>query len=168
MEKSDPRLGSLLEDLEEPYSSGASRVASGVPESSVRLDTQKCVGCAACMRVCPTEAIRIRNGKAKIKPQLCIDCGECVRVCEHKAGIILSDPLSSIHRYDYKIAIPEASIYGQFIPAVLPNDILAPAPASAAKGYHSQWIIATSILCAWRSPWRNKDFNAMPAVPLAQ
>ena len=125
MEKSDPRLGSLLEDLEEPYSSGASRVASGVPESSVRLDTQKCVGCAACMRVCPTEAIRIRNGKAKIKPQLCIDCGECVRVCEHKAGIILSDPLSSIHRYDYKIAIPEASIYGQFIPAVLPNDILA-------------------------------------------
>jgi hypothetical protein len=76
------------------------------------------------MRACPTEAIRIRSGKAIIKPQLCIDCGECVRVCQHQAGIVLADPISSIQGYDYRIAIPETSLYGQFISGVLPNDIL--------------------------------------------
>lgn len=127
MKEPDSKLDSLLKDLEEP-GPAARRISptasSKIPESSVRLDPERCVGCAACMRVCPTEAIRIRNGKARIKPQLCIDCGECVRVCEHQAGVILADPISAIEAYDYKIAVPEPSIYGQFIPAVLPNDIL--------------------------------------------
>lgn len=125
MKEPHSSLDTLLEDLEESASPSSSSLASEVPKSSVRLDPGRCVGCAACMRVCPTEAIRIRSGKALIKPQLCIDCGECVRVCEHKAGVVLSDPLSAIQQYQYKIAVPEASLYGQFIPAVLPNDILA-------------------------------------------
>ncbi|MEJ5375875.1 MAG: [Fe-Fe] hydrogenase large subunit C-terminal domain-containing protein [bacterium] len=125
MKDSNSDLGSLLEDLDEPSLPSSSRFVSEVPKSSVRLDPRMCVGCAACMRVCPTEAIRIRNGKAVIRPQLCIDCGECVRVCEHNAGIILSDPISAIQNFQYRIAVPEASLYGQFIPAILPNDILA-------------------------------------------
>lgn len=126
MKETDPTLQGLLEDLEEgEQQKRVQKGESKVPESSVRIDEKRCVGCAACMRACPTEAIRIRNGKARIKPQLCIDCGECVRVCEHQAGIILADPLSSIYSYEYRIAVPEASLYGQFIPGVLPNDILA-------------------------------------------
>jgi len=42
----------------------------------------KCIGCTACVSVCPTEAI---SGERKqihyIDPQLCIDCDACVRVC---------------------------------------------------------------------------------------
>jgi hypothetical protein len=38
--------------------------------------------------------------------------------------MILADPISSINFYDYRIAIPEPSLYGQFIPSVLPNHIL--------------------------------------------
>ena len=37
------------------------------------------------MRVCPTEAIRIKDGHAEINTNRCIDCGECIRVCPHKA-----------------------------------------------------------------------------------
>ena len=44
---------------------------------SVTLDKNKCKGCTACLKRCPTEAIRIRDGKAKILQDLCIDCGEC-------------------------------------------------------------------------------------------
>jgi len=83
------------------------------------------VGCAACMRVCPTEAIRIRQGKAVVKAHRCIDCGECVRVCEHNAWDILTDPMESIRRFDYLIAVPEASLYGQFAPSVTPDQILS-------------------------------------------
>ena len=33
---------------------------------SVRLDEEKCEGCTNCIKRCPTEAIRVRNGKAHI------------------------------------------------------------------------------------------------------
>ena len=33
----------------------------------------------------PTEAIRIREGQARIDASRCIDCGECIKVCTHKA-----------------------------------------------------------------------------------
>lgn len=126
MNGTDRSLRGLLEDTEKPRTSPQQREARiTIPRSSVRLDPEKCVGCAACMRVCPTEAIRLRDGKAVIKAKLCIDCGECVRVCEHKAGVVLADPFSSIHAFDYRIAVPEPSIYGQFIRDVLPDHILA-------------------------------------------
>ena len=33
---------------------------------SVTLDVAKCVGCTACLKRCPTEAIRIRERRARI------------------------------------------------------------------------------------------------------
>ena len=40
---------------------------------SVTLDVDKCVGCTNCIKRCPTEAIRVREGKAIITPERCID-----------------------------------------------------------------------------------------------
>lgn len=54
---------------------------------SVRLDEEKCMGCTNCIKRCPTQAIRVRNGKAHIISERCIDCGECIRVCPHHANI---------------------------------------------------------------------------------
>jgi ferredoxin len=126
MKDGDKKLQQLLSDLEgSPGSVQSKKVRVTVPRSSVYLVVERCVGCAACMRVCPTEAIRIRKGKAIIKSHLCIDCGECVRVCEHKAFEITADPLSIIEDYEYRIVVPEASVYGQFLPAVKPDHILA-------------------------------------------
>lgn len=81
---------------------------------SVRLDPSKCKGCTNCIKGCPTEAIRVRNGKAFILEDRCIDCGECVRRCPNKAKYVVSDSLSVVKRYDYPIALVAPSFYGQF------------------------------------------------------
>jgi iron only hydrogenase large subunit-like protein len=81
---------------------------------SVTLDADKCQGCTNCIKRCPTEAIRVREGKAQIISERCIDCGECIRVCPHHAKKAKSDPLSMIDNWKYKIALPAPSLFGQF------------------------------------------------------
>ncbi|MDI6601983.1 MAG: [Fe-Fe] hydrogenase large subunit C-terminal domain-containing protein [Thermoanaerobacteraceae bacterium] len=81
---------------------------------SVVLNEAKCKGCTNCIKHCPTEAIRVRNGKARIIEDRCIDCGECIRVCPNHAKEALMTPLSEINRFRYKIALPAPSFYGQF------------------------------------------------------
>ncbi len=81
---------------------------------SVTLDREKCKGCTKCIQLCPTQAIRVRNGKAKIIKDKCIDCGECIRVCPHHAKKGVTDDLSMLSRFKYRIALPAPSFYGQF------------------------------------------------------
>ncbi len=81
---------------------------------SVSLDIEKCRGCTACLKRCPTEAIRIRDGHAVINSVRCIDCGECIRVCPYKAKKATHDALSVLNDYKYTVALPAPSLYGQF------------------------------------------------------
>ena len=83
---------------------------------TVILDSEKCKGCVACMKRCPTEAIRVRNGKARIHYELCVNCGECVRICPHHAKKASYDSFDIIFnpKFKYKIALPAPSLYGQF------------------------------------------------------
>ncbi len=81
---------------------------------SVLLDISKCKGCTHCLKRCPTEAIRIRNGHAQISASSCIDCGECIRLCPYNAKTATCDKLESMKSYRYKIALPPPSLYGQF------------------------------------------------------
>lgn len=81
---------------------------------SVSLERDKCKGCTTCLKRCPTEAIRIRDGHAVINSGRCIDCGECIRVCPYKAKKATHDSLSVLDNYKYTIALPAPSLYGQF------------------------------------------------------
>lgn len=85
-----------------------------VKHNTVILDPDKCKGCITCMKRCPTEAIRVRNGKASVMYERCIGCGECVRLCPHQAKLPSYDPFDIIKDYKYKIALPAPSLYGQF------------------------------------------------------
>ena len=81
---------------------------------SVTLDIEKCKGCTNCIKRCPTEAIRVRDGHAVIKEDLCIDCGECIRVCPYQAKKATYDKFEDFAHYSYKIALPAPAFYGQF------------------------------------------------------
>jgi len=85
-----------------------------VYKHSVSLDADKCKGCTTCLRRCPTQAIRIRDGKACINPHLCIDCGECIRHCPYKAKKADFDKWDSLDCSKFLIALPAPSLFGQF------------------------------------------------------
>lgn len=53
-------------------------------DKPLRVDTDKCAGCKACMRLgCP--AISIKNGKAAIDNTLCVGCKVCQQLCKFDA-----------------------------------------------------------------------------------
>jgi NADP-reducing hydrogenase subunit HndC len=60
-------------------------VCAGMSAAYV-IDEGKCIGCTACVRVCPTGAITGERKKPhSINPQLCISCGACADKCPVKA-----------------------------------------------------------------------------------
>ena len=81
---------------------------------SVTLDQEKCKGCTNCIKRCPTQAIRVREGKARIIAERCIDCGECIRVCPHHAKTAKFDSVSRMNDFEYTVALPAPTLYGQF------------------------------------------------------
>jgi Na+-translocating ferredoxin:NAD+ oxidoreductase RNF subunit RnfB len=108
---------------------------SAVPEyfHSVTLERDKCKGCTNCIKGCPTEAIRVRDGKAVIIEERCIDCGECIRVCPNRAKAALTEELKDIARFHHPVALIPPSFYGQFPSQVSPGTIAA---ALQALGFH--------------------------------
>ena len=81
---------------------------------SVLLDRDKCHGCTNCISHCPTEAIRVKHGKAKIIKERCIDCGECIKVCQSHAKIAAADNFDALKNFKYNVAMPAPSFYSQF------------------------------------------------------
>ena len=81
---------------------------------SVELQRKKCQGCVSCVKLCPTEAIRVRNGKAEILGDRCIDCGACAAGCPYHAFNVKTDTLDGLADYAYNIVLPAPSLYAQF------------------------------------------------------
>ena len=90
---------------------------------SVRLLRDKCQGCVSCVKACPTEAIRVRNGKAEILPDRCIDCGACAATCPYHAFTIKTAALDGLEDYAYNIVLPAPSMYSQFPEHISLKDI---------------------------------------------
>lgn len=78
-----------------------------------------------CMRICPTQAIRVRKGKAYIIEDKCIDCGECINICPTRAIVPLTDPFGELSKFRHTVAVPSPALYAQFGSDILPDTILA-------------------------------------------
>lgn len=113
----------------------------GTRYHSVILDQDKCKGCTNCIKRCPTEAIRVRDGKAFILTERCIDCGECIRTCENHAKRAVGDELAMIRPFAYRIALPAPSLYAQFRNETSPSMIL---DALMNLGFHEMAEVAES------------------------
>ena len=81
---------------------------------ALQINENVCEGCSHCMRVCPTEAIRVRDGKAQLNEDRCIDCGHCFIACPHKAIFVKQDDFEDIFKYKCRVALIPAVFLGQF------------------------------------------------------
>ncbi len=71
--------------------------------------TKACVGCGACVDVCPVEALKLAqnaNGfsEASLANDACIDCGKCVKVCP----ALPAEPFTKQRQFYYGHATDEA------------------------------------------------------------
>jgi len=81
---------------------------------ALRVNESDCTGCTHCMTVCPTRAIRVRNGKARIIANRCVDCGECYKACPVSAISVEQDDLEMIFRFEARVILIPSILIGQF------------------------------------------------------
>lgn len=132
---------------------------------SVTLDKEKCSGCTNCIKRCPTEAIRVQKGKAKILKERCIDCGECIRVCPYHAKKAVTDSLSSINDFKYKIALPAPALYGQFKSLKKVDRLLA---GLKVMGFDDVYEVAKGAeICSYAIEQKIKEAKMKPLISSA-
>jgi formate hydrogenlyase subunit 6/NADH:ubiquinone oxidoreductase subunit I len=94
--------GAIISLLTKPYTTKFPKIAH-TPFTSFRgrpyYHEEKCIGCTACVNVCPTKALvfsdLVENDAARrvftVRWDICIGCGHCQLNCPTQEGIVLSN-----------------------------------------------------------------------------
>lgn len=83
-------------------------------ETGIKIIEGSCKGCVNCIKSCPTEALRVVDGKVRILSDLCIDCGECLRTCREKALGLDEDDWDLIRSHGPATLMADPTFCAQF------------------------------------------------------
>jgi len=80
--------------------------------SVVSYTLAKCQKCLKCLRVCPVEAISIKDERVRINKGRCINCGRCIDACVNQGLQAKGSTLDDLDNYDIRIALIPTSFTG--------------------------------------------------------
>jgi anti-sigma regulatory factor (Ser/Thr protein kinase)/Na+-translocating ferredoxin:NAD+ oxidoreductase RNF subunit RnfB len=96
---------------------------------SLYASADRCRDCRACLAACPTQALRVRDGRPMVLEHLCIECTQCIGACTSRA-LTIRDVLPSLDdvtvRTEAALVVPPALLAG-FGPGYPPVRVLAAA-----------------------------------------
>ena len=103
----------------QPQTAGASPRRTG----GVQVIAERCRECLACLRACPTAALRVRGGRPHVLEHLCIECTSCMAACDTGAFILESANEIPAPREDTLLVLP-AAFLEQFGAGISPGQVL--------------------------------------------
>lgn len=74
---------------------------------TVIVDHELCIGCGACVKICPEEAIRMLDNKAFVDYSRCSNCLKCIWVCPINA---LQQKITHLETTTLQIKQPDIAV----------------------------------------------------------
>lgn len=89
----------------------------------IKVDSQKCKNCHACITTCPSKLCNDGSGDyIKINDDLCIGCGQCIKSCTWGARMIIDDTENFFN--DLNMGVPMVAIVAPAVAASFPSTYL--------------------------------------------
>jgi Fe-S-cluster-containing hydrogenase component 2 len=76
----------------------------------IKINTERCNGCGECVEVCPTGAVYLVGGKARVEQTLCRDCEACIAACPTEAISLVTPKEAVVESVRVPIPRPEPHV----------------------------------------------------------
>jgi diguanylate cyclase (GGDEF)-like protein len=137
------------------------------------IDAELCVGCLACVRVCPTDAVAVAADDPlllHIDDEACIRCGQCLPACPHAAVKVngeIGQALAIASQGDGILILSPESV-AHFFPATpeqVINGCYAAGFRAVTRGVIGDELVAAEYLKLWeQEPWGTLIRSTDPVV----
>jgi NAD-dependent dihydropyrimidine dehydrogenase PreA subunit len=120
----------------------------------IYIDDERCTGCGACVKVCPTGTIRLTEGEsgshAQIDEGRCQECEACVEACPEEAIMSELEPTIEGELVQVRAApVPVEPQPREVRPVSVPQALAWLGAALAFAGREIVPRVAASMLDAW-------------------
>jgi len=127
-----------------------------------RIKPDVCVGCLACVRVCPADAVGVDGDQVRIVDDACTRCGACVPACPHLAIDATGDLARSVElargRRAALILSVEAAVH--FYPAT-PEQLVNACYAAGFRTVHRGVIGDELVARAYLEQWADHGWGTL-------
>ena len=126
------------------------------------INPETCVGCLACARVCPTDAVSVEEAVVRIVEESCVRCGLCLPACPHGAVVVSGEigrALLAAERGDGALIVCPESV-AHFYPAT-PEQLVNACYAAGFRYVHRGVIGDELVAAEYLRIWEDESWGTM-------